>query len=130
MQGMKMGRQGKASSRYRSVTEADLQVGRNVRKYRRERNLTLVELAGMLDISPQQLQKYETGKDRLTAGRVHDVAIVLKLPIKALFEKVHSTTNGKKSKAEHLRDECRMWIEQAQSKETLEQMVRVLRAMK
>lgn len=118
-----------SESRSRSVTEADRQVGRNVRKHRLERGLTLTELAGMMEVSPQQLQKYETGKDRLTAGKVYDVVTVLKLPIKLLFDDVASSAAKNDNKTEELRNVCRMWIERTQSLNTLQKMARVLKAM-
>ena len=118
-----------SESRSRSVTEADRQVGRNVRKHRLERGLTLTELAGMMEISPQQLQKYETGKDRLTAGKVYDVATVLKLPIKLLFDDVTTSAAANNNKTERLRNVCRMWIDRTQSLATLQKMARVLKAM-
>lgn len=82
-----------------------------------------------MDLSPQQLQKYETGKDRLTAGKIYDVSIALKVPIDALFGEAISKRKKGRSKADRLRDVCRMWIDRAHSREKLEQMARVLRAI-
>ena len=83
----------------------------------------------MMEISPQQLQKYETGKDRLTAGKVYDVATVLKLPIKLLFDDVASSAATNDNKTEKLRNVCHMWIDRTQSLATLQKMARVLKAM-
>ena len=47
--------------------------------------MTLAETGQMLGISHQQLQKYETGTNRLSAGMLHGVAQVFGLPISAFF---------------------------------------------
>jgi transcriptional regulator with XRE-family HTH domain len=70
----------------RSPTETDIQVGRNIRTLRIEAGLTLSELGEALGISHQQLQKYETGTNRLSAGMLAAVARVLRVPIQSLFD--------------------------------------------
>ncbi len=40
-----------------------LRIGQNIRDLRREQNITQKEIAGILNISAQQIHKYETGKN-------------------------------------------------------------------
>lgn len=56
--------------------EADLdrQIGRRMRVAREARGVTLVDLAGVLGISYQQLQKYERAIDRVAASRLRMIA--------------------------------------------------------
>lgn len=69
----------------RSATDIDVFVGERVRELRHEQGLTLNELAQTLSISHQQLQKYETGANRLSAGMLYDVATVLGVTTGDLF---------------------------------------------
>ncbi|KCZ95656.1 DNA-binding protein, partial [Hyphomonas oceanitis SCH89] len=48
--------------------------------------MTLAELSLGLGISHQQLQKYETGMNRLSAGIIMDVAKRLDVSLAELFE--------------------------------------------
>ena len=70
----------------RAPTAVDQMVGEKIRRLRQDRNMTLAELGNELGISHQQLQKYETGTNRLSAGMLSSVADVLRVPIASLFE--------------------------------------------
>ncbi|MEZ5997249.1 MAG: helix-turn-helix transcriptional regulator [Hyphomonas sp.] len=70
----------------RKPTEADRFVGQQVRQARRELGLTQDALASLLGVTFQQIQKYEAGHSRLSAGRLRDVAIALKKPIGFFYE--------------------------------------------
>lgn len=70
----------------RSPTEIDISVGERIRELRIEAKLTLSELGAELGISHQQLQKYETGTNRLSAGMLAKVAAKLRVPIQMLFD--------------------------------------------
>lgn len=52
---------------------ADLVIGAHVRRLRADAGLKLLELEA-LGISHQQLQKYETGANRISAGMLHGLA--------------------------------------------------------
>ncbi len=43
-------------------------------------------LAGAVGITFQQLQKYETGANRVTAGRLFDLAHALNMPVTYFYE--------------------------------------------
>ena len=61
----------------RSVTDIDRQVAINIRQLRLERGLSQEKLAAAIGTSFQQLQKYETGKNRITIGRLASICEVL-----------------------------------------------------
>jgi transcriptional regulator with XRE-family HTH domain len=52
----------------------DQHVGERIRLRRTERGLTQEQLAEALDVSYQQVQKYETGANRISAGRLYEIA--------------------------------------------------------
>ena len=61
-------------------------VGRNIRIYRLQRGLTQTELADQLDLTFQQVQKYEKGTNRVGSGRLLKIATYLGVPVTALFK--------------------------------------------
>jgi transcriptional regulator with XRE-family HTH domain len=61
-------------------------VGERIRIRRTELGLTQEDLAQQLAISYQQVQKYETGTNRISAGRLYEIAITLKTDISYFFE--------------------------------------------
>ncbi|MCF7913998.1 MAG: helix-turn-helix domain-containing protein [Spirochaetaceae bacterium] len=63
------------------------QLGRNIRKFREEAGLSQQSLADQLNISFQQLQKYEYGQSRITVERMIDISRILKVPIAQLLPK-------------------------------------------
>jgi transcriptional regulator with XRE-family HTH domain len=69
----------------RQPDAVDLAVGINVRTWRIARGLSQAELAKRLGITFQQVQKYEIGHNRISTGRLAKAAVVLGVPMAALF---------------------------------------------
>lgn len=113
----------------RSPTEVDKRVGRRIRALRNERRMTMAELADQLGISHQQLQKYETGANRVSASMVFEVAQAFGVGVEVIFEEEPGKRTSKRDAAERFRRECLVWIDRAQSVETLKTIDRVLRAL-
>lgn len=63
----------------------DIHVGKKVKYYRVLRNYSQQQLGARLGISFQQLQKYETGANRIGASRLWAIAQALEVPVAALF---------------------------------------------
>ncbi len=64
----------------------DAEVGQSIRYHRKRAKMTLMGLADRLGIAYQQVQKYETGVNRVGAGRIMEIAEVLQIPVAFLFE--------------------------------------------
>jgi transcriptional regulator with XRE-family HTH domain len=64
----------------------DAEIGRRVRTLRMQRGLTQTRLADALDLTFQQVQKYEKGANRISSGRLVRIAEILKVPIAFFFE--------------------------------------------
>lgn len=112
----------------RKAVAADITVGVNVRQLRTEAGITLAELAAALGLSHQQLQKYETGANRISAGMLLAVARYFSIPVDALFE----GCEGYHQRGSHLdraRQKSHAIIDRETSPETLGMMAKVLRAM-
>ncbi|MBT8471061.1 MAG: helix-turn-helix transcriptional regulator [Marinicaulis sp.] len=64
----------------------DLHVGRRLRARRRLLNLTQEKLASAVDIRFQQIQKYESGANRISASRLWTLARALDVSVGYFFE--------------------------------------------
>jgi transcriptional regulator with XRE-family HTH domain len=73
----------------RSVTMAhsvDIHVGQRLKERRLILGLTQTDLAKRVDISFQQIQKYELGKNRVSASKLWGIAQILDVPVGYFFE--------------------------------------------
>lgn len=74
----------------------DAMVGKRIRKRRTELGLTQEHLAAALKISYQQIQKYETGTNRVSAGRLYHIGQKLGVDVAYFFKDVdESIEDGK-----------------------------------
>ncbi len=64
----------------------DIHVGQRVRQRRRLLGMTQQELGDSAGITFQQLQKYESGTNRISASRMWDIAAVMEVPVSFFFE--------------------------------------------
>jgi transcriptional regulator with XRE-family HTH domain len=64
----------------------DQHVGERIRARRTELGLTQEQLAEALNVSYQQVQKYETGANRISAGRIFELARKLRVDVGYFFE--------------------------------------------
>lgn len=61
------------------------EIGQRIRMMRKQRRLARDDLAPLIEISYQQLQKIEEGTNRCSAGRLMQIAQILNCPIADLF---------------------------------------------
>jgi len=73
-------------SRARLAKRVDRHVGERVRQRRTLLGLTQEQLAAALEISYQQIQKYETGANRISAGRLYEIAQKLETEVSFFFD--------------------------------------------
>ncbi|HWA29707.1 MAG TPA: helix-turn-helix transcriptional regulator [Rhizomicrobium sp.] len=66
--------------------QIDSHVGERIRVRRTEMGLTQEDLARKLDISYQQVQKYETAANRISAGRLYEIARELNVEMDYFFD--------------------------------------------
>lgn len=64
----------------------DVHVGKRVRHRRWLVGMTQQQLAEQVGIKFQQIQKYETGANRISASRLWDIADALDVPVSFFFE--------------------------------------------
>ena len=64
----------------------DVHVGKRIRHRRWMVGMTQQQLAERVGIKFQQIQKYETGMNRVSASRLWDISDVLSVPVSFFFE--------------------------------------------
>jgi len=69
----------------------DKLIGQSIRWFRNQQGLTQKQLAARLGISYQQLHKYETGLNGVSASMLSDIATTLNITVSKLFEGVEET---------------------------------------
>ncbi len=80
------------ASNVRLAKRVDQFVGERVRQRRTLLGLTQEQLAAALDISYQQIQKYETGANRISAGRLFEIAQELDSDVGFFFDGIEPGT--------------------------------------
>ncbi len=68
------------------ATDIDAHVGERLRKLREERGLSQEALGQRVDVSFQQIQKYERGANRVGASRLFEFSQVLQVPVEMFFQ--------------------------------------------
>ena len=66
----------------------DIHVGRQLRRRRRILGLTQKQLAEAIGVRFQQIQKYECGANRVTAGRLYDPSCALDVSVQYFYEAI------------------------------------------
>ena len=114
----------------RSTTAIDSHVGRRVRERRVALGLTGSQFAGILGVTYQQVLKYERGADRLSAGRLYEIACALDAPITYFFEELGGRSRPIASEQRRLLEVTRnvAEIQDARHLEAIGQLIRALAA--
>lgn len=75
----------------------DVHVGKRIRHRRWMVGMTQQQLAEHVGIKFQQIQKYETGMNRVSASRLWDIAETLTVPVSFFFDGIDTDTSDAKS---------------------------------
>jgi transcriptional regulator with XRE-family HTH domain len=75
----------------------DIKVGSKVRALRLERQMSQEKLGDALGLTFQQVQKYEKGTNRISAGRLQRIAAVLEVPVSVFFADANPPAGGVES---------------------------------
>lgn len=78
----------------RGITSIDLEVGQRIRIRRTEMGITQDTLANALGVSFQQVQKYEKGTNRISSGRLVQIAQTLETSTNNLLNDHETAVTG------------------------------------
>lgn len=70
----------------------DVHVGRKLKQIRTMRRLSQTDVAKQLNLSFQQIQKYEIGSNRIAASRLYELSRILDVPTSYFFEGLDANT--------------------------------------
>ncbi|QED23397.1 helix-turn-helix domain-containing protein [Candidatus Deianiraea vastatrix] len=74
--------------------ELYVNIGKNILFFRKKINLTQLQIAKKLNVTPQQVQKYENGKGSMYVHTLIDIAGILSISIDQLLDKDASVATG------------------------------------
>ena len=78
----------------------DIEIGQRIRQARLAKAVTQDGLAQLLGISFQQVQKYESGSNRVSASRLLNVANALEVPVTYFYDEL--------GQSEFLTEDCEL----------------------
>ena len=84
-------------TRKRRAGSEDVEIGRKIRALRLQRGLSQTRLAEGIGLTFQQVQKYEKGTNRVSAGRLQKIADMLDTPVTFFYGGMGAGAAGKKS---------------------------------
>jgi transcriptional regulator with XRE-family HTH domain len=70
----------------RSPSAVDRYIGARMRERRFALSISQEQLGRKLDVSFQQIQKYESGKNRVSAARLFEICKALNVSLSSMFE--------------------------------------------
>lgn len=83
----------------------DLFIGERIIAFRKKRNLSQDVLAGMLNISRQQLQKYETGIAKVPMTTIAEISNLLDIKVLDLLGGIDDVKSRKRPDAEYITEQ-------------------------
>ena len=76
------------NNKMKRVTNIDAHVGKKLKLIRIERGYSQAEIGKMMNITFQQIQKYEKGDNRVSSGKLYEFSKILKVPVAYFFEDI------------------------------------------
>jgi transcriptional regulator with XRE-family HTH domain len=97
---MKMKRSYRSPSGPKSADDVDRHVGHRIRAQRMLLGMSQSNVADRLDLTFQQIQKYERGVNRVGAGRLSQIGDILRVPVTYFYEGAPATADAAPKKKE------------------------------
>jgi len=104
---------------------ADQHVGRQIAAVRLQSDFSQPQLAGMIGISFQQLQKYESGRNRVSASMLYKIGSVLGVPASRFFEGLPGNVTAAGGVPPLPADERIIFIASAEGRRLMEGLMRL-----
>lgn len=92
------------SSARAEIKEANVRIGKKLRALRESCGVTQMKLAAGLGVTFQQLQKYEKGENRISAGTLYMVSKKLNKPIDYFYNDMEIVLDDSEKKVQSLED--------------------------
>ncbi|MGF1562542.1 MAG: helix-turn-helix domain-containing protein [Geminicoccaceae bacterium] len=95
--------------------DVDRHVSARIRQRRIMLGLTQQQMAELIGVTYQQAHKYETGINRISAGRMYQIAEALGVDVSFFFDDLRTDGEGPKARSEDLMPQQRMLLELARN---------------
>ncbi|OCJ02479.1 hypothetical protein A6U85_30380 [Agrobacterium sp. 13-626] len=115
----KVAQQAQAGSKIHPV---DFYVGQQIRIQRVRANLSQTELGKGVGISYQQVQKYEVGKNRVSASMLWEIANFLNVPAAMFFDGLLESGSGELTQILSQANESLAFIATTEGRELIERL--------
>jgi transcriptional regulator with XRE-family HTH domain len=84
----------RAAASPRKPTAVDRHVGKRLRLLRQIREISMERLAEIVDVAPQQIQKYEVGETRISASRIFELSKIFNVPLSWFYDDLQAATSA------------------------------------
>jgi transcriptional regulator with XRE-family HTH domain len=78
----------------RKPTAIDRHVGKRLRLLRQIREVSMEKLAELVDVAPQQIQKYEVGETRISASRIFELSKIFNVPLSWFYDDLQTAASA------------------------------------
>ena len=85
-------------------SEIDVHVGQRLRVRRSLLGFSQEKLASLVGLTFQQIQKYERGTNRVSAGRLYELSKILDVPVTYFFEQINDNNSAKAGLSDNEQD--------------------------
>ncbi|RUM20064.1 XRE family transcriptional regulator [Rhizobium vallis] len=103
----------------------DIHVGQQLRIRRIHSNLSQTELGQKVGLSYQQVQKYESGKNRISASMLYEIASGLNVPVGCFFDGLPEPGSGEGATIAPEADERIAYLSTAEGRRFVEEILRL-----
>ena len=103
----------------------DIHVGQQLRIRRVHSNLSQTELGQKVGLSYQQVQKYESGKNRISASMLYEIARRLNVPVGCFFDGLPQPGSGEGATIAPEADERIAYLATAEGRRFVEEILRL-----
>ena len=111
----------------RGMTQLDRFVGGRIKQRRKALKMSQGELGKQLGVTFQQVQKYERGANRVSAGALYKIAAALDVPITYFYDGLPALVNGQDAAASRRAIEFLCTAEGARMVEALGKVSKTMR---
>jgi len=117
-----------ATGSNKATTTVDVSVGLRLRERRVALGLTGPQFAELIGVSYQQAHKYERGTNRISAGRLYEIAEVLNTPLAYFYEGLDEKLTAVAASERKVLEIARNFVEipNEKQREAFGQLVRAL----
>ncbi|MBB3917193.1 helix-turn-helix domain-containing protein [Rhizobium fabae] len=103
----------------------DIHVGQQLRIRRVHSNLSQTELGQKVGLSYQQVQKYESGKNRISASMLYEIASGLNVPVGCFFDGLPQPGSGEGAAIAAEADERIAYLATSEGRRFVEEILRL-----